>query len=111
MAASRRPRDVHDRLVKRVYSRKAAFAVELRHVLPDELLTHLDLRTLAKHSTERIDERLRGRISDLCFTAGLVDGKRRRLVYFPLEHHSTFAGVLPLRAVTCATELWHEHLA
>jgi hypothetical protein len=111
MAASPRPRDVHDRLVKRVFSRKAAFAVELRRVLPLELLTHLDLRTLAKRSTERTTERLRGRISDLCFTADLADAERRRPVYFPLEHHSTPAGLLPLRAVTCATELWHEHLA
>jgi predicted transposase YdaD len=111
MAASPRPRDAHDRLVKRVFSRKAAFAVELRRVLPAELLIHLDLRTLARRSTEHTDERLRGRISDLCFTADLVDVERRRLVYFPLEHHSTFAGLLPLRAVTCATELWHEHLA
>jgi hypothetical protein len=111
MAASTEPRDVHDRLVKRVYGRKRAFAVELRHVLPRELLDFLELRTLRKHSTELINERLRGRFSDLCFTADLVDAERRRPVYFPLEHHSTFAGWLPLRAVACATELWHEHLA
>jgi len=111
MAASPRPRDVHDRMVKRAFSRKLAFAVELRRVLPGELLAHLDLRTLAKHSTERIDERLRGRLSDLCFTAGFADDEGRRRAYFPLEHCSTLASLLPLRAVSCAAELWHEHLA
>lgn len=111
MAASQGPRDVHDRLVKRVYSRKAAFAVELRRVLPRELLRGLDLHTLAKHPTERIDERLRGRISDLCFTADLVGDERRRPAFFPLEHCSTSASLLPLRAMTCAAGLWHEHLA
>jgi Putative transposase, YhgA-like len=111
MAASRRPRDAHDRLSKRVFGRKRAFAVELRRVLPKELLAHLDPSTLRRYSTEQTDERLRGRISDLCFTADLVDGEQRRQAYFPLEHHSTFAGLLPLRAITCAAGLWHEHLA
>jgi hypothetical protein len=110
MAAPSGPRDVHDRLIKRVYGRKQAFAVGLRRALPRPLLDRLDLRTLRRHSTEITDERLRGRISDLCFTAKLVDGRRRHTVYFPLEHCSTFAGLLPLRAVSCATELWHEHL-
>lgn len=110
MAARARPRNAHDRLVKRVFSRKAAFAVELRRVLPAELLDHLDLRTLAKHSTERTDERLRGRISDLCFTARFV-GEDRLPAYFPLEHHSTLAGLLPLRAINTATEIWNEHVA
>jgi predicted transposase YdaD len=111
MASSARPRDVHDRLIKRVFGRQRAFAVVLRRVLPPELLAHLDLGTLTRCSTERTDERLRGRISDLCFTADLIDGERRRPVYFPLEHHSTMERLFPLRAVTCATELWHEHLA
>jgi predicted transposase YdaD len=111
MAARARPRNAHDRVVKRVFSRKAAFAVELRHVLPAELLTHLDLRTLAKHSTERTDDHLRGRISDLCFTAGFIGGQRRLPAYFPLEHHSTFAGLLPLRAITSANEIWNEYIA
>jgi len=110
MGARARPRNAHDRLVKRVYSRKAAFAVELRRVLPAELLAHVDLRTLAKHSTERTNDRLRGRISDLCFTAGFVGGQRLP-AYFPLEHHSTFAGLLPLRAITSASEIWNEYVA
>lgn len=110
MAARARPRNAHDRLVKRAFSRKAAFAVELRRVLPEELLEHLDLRSLAKHSTERTDDRLRGRISDLCFTAGFV-GESRLPAYFPLEHHSTFAGLLPLRAINTASEIWNEHIA
>lgn len=111
MAAPARPRDVHDRLVKRVYSRKAAFAVELRRVLPPALLAHVDLRTLAKHATERIDGRLRGRISDLCFTADSIGRERGRPVYFPLEHYSTPATSFPLRATACASELWYDYLA
>ena len=110
MAPRARPRNAHDRLVKRFFSRKAAFAVELRRVLPSELLTRLDLRTLARYSTERTDERLLGRISDLCFSAGFV-GERWLPAYFPLEHHSTFAGLLPLRVITSASEIWHEHVA
>ena len=62
MAVSPSPRDVHDRLAKRAFGRKRAFAVELRRVLPGELLAHVDLRTLAKHSTERTNEHLRGRL-------------------------------------------------
>jgi hypothetical protein len=111
MVAPTGPRDVHDRMIKRVFGRKQAFAVVLRRVLPRELLDRLDLRTLRKRSTELTTEQLRGRISDLCFTAELVDAERRWPVSFPLEHYSTLAGRLPLRAVACATELWHEHLA
>lgn len=111
MAAPRRPRDAHDRMVKRTFSRKVAFAIELRRVLPAELLAHVDLETLARYATERTDERLRGRISDLCFTADLVDDERRTPAFFPLEHHSIFTPLLPLRVIACATELWHEYLA
>lgn len=98
-------------MVKRTFSRKAAFAIELRRVLPAELLAHVDLETLARHATERTDERLRGRLSDLCFSADLVDGELRTPAFFPLEHCSTLAPLFPLRAVACATELWHEHIA
>lgn len=111
MAARARPRDVHDRLVKRVFSRKAAFAVELRRVLPASLLGHVDLRSLARYATERTDERLRGRMADLCFTAGSLEHERRGPIYFPLEHYSTPSKLFPLRALECASELWHEHLA
>jgi Putative transposase, YhgA-like len=113
MAAPARPRDAHDRLVKRVYSRKVAFAVELRRVLPPELLAHLDLRTLAHYSTERTNERLQGRISDICYTADFIDSssERRRPAYFPLEHYSTPPNLFPLRALACATEILHEHVA
>lgn len=111
MAAPARPHDVHDRWVKRVFGRKAAFAVVLRRVLPPDFLAHLDLRSLAKHSTERTDEHLRSRISDLCFTAELIDAERRLPVLFPLEHYSTPSRAFPFRAVACASELWHEHLA
>lgn len=111
MVASAGPRDVHDRLVKRVFARKAAFAVELRRVLPPELVTRVDLRTLARCWTERTDERLRGRLADLCFTGRFLGEEQRLPVYFPLEHCSTVASLLPLRAIACATALWHEHLA
>ncbi len=110
MAAPSGPRDVHDRLIKRAYGRTQAFAVGLRRTLPRALLERLDLRTLRTHATETTDERLRGRLSDLCFTAELVDGSRRHTVYFPLEHASTFAGLMPLRVVSGASALWHEHL-
>lgn len=111
MADASGPRDVHDRLIKHVYSRKEAFAVELRRVLPRELLAHLDLRTLARHPTERTDERLRGRISDLCYTADFVDGGHRSPVFFPAEHYSGFERFLLLRAIVCAGDIWHQQLA
>ncbi len=111
MAARPRPRNAHDRLVKRVFGRKDAFAVELRRVLPAELLASLDLRTLARRSTERTDAHLRGPISDLCFSARFVGEPPRLPAYFPLEHHSTFAGLFPLRAVTTAGAIWNEHVA
>jgi Putative transposase, YhgA-like len=101
----------HDRLWKRVFSRKAAFAVELRRMLPPELLDHLDLSTLARYPTERIDERLHGRISDLCYTAEFIDGERRLPAIFPAEHYSTPTPSFPLRAVVCAGEILYEHLA
>lgn len=111
MAAARRPRNAHDRLIKRVYGRTRAFAVELRRVLPQSLVAHLDLRTLRRYATEQTDDRLRGRLSDLCFTANFLAADHPRPVYFPLEHYSTFTGLLPLRAIACANEIWHEHLA
>jgi Putative transposase, YhgA-like len=111
MAARAGPRDVHDRLWKRVFSRKAAFAVELRRMLPPELLAHLDLGTLARYPTERIDERLHGRISDLCFTADFIDGERRLPAIFPAEHYSTPTPSFPLRAIVSAGEILYEHLA
>jgi predicted transposase YdaD len=110
MAGSAGPRDVHDRLIKHVLSRKEALAAELRRVLPPRLLAHLDLRTLDRRSTERTDERLRGRTSDLHFTVDFVDGGNGLPVHLPIEHQSTFDGNLPLRTLVCACDIWHEHL-
>lgn len=110
MAEPAEPRDVHDRLIKYAFSRKEAFAVELRHVLPPKLLVHLDWTSLAKRSTEHTDERFRGRISDLHYSIDYVDGDQRWPLHFPVEHQSTFAGYLPVRVVVCAGDIWLEHL-
>lgn len=71
-------------MIEHVYARKEAFAVELRLVLPPPLLAHLDWASLERRSTERTDERLRGRISDLHFSIDYV--------------------------IVCAGEIWLEHL-
>jgi hypothetical protein len=110
MVGPSEPRDVHDRLIKHVYSRKDAFGVELRLLLPRELQAHLDWASLTRCSTERTDERLRGRISDLHFSIDYVDGEQRWPLHFPLEHQSNFAGWFPLRVVVCAGEIWLEYL-
>ena len=110
MVGPAEPRDAHDRLIKHVYARKEAFAVELRLVLPPPLLARLDWASLERRSTERTDERLRGRISDLHFSIDYVEDGERWPLHFPLEHHSTFAGWFPLRVIVCAGEIWLEHL-
>jgi hypothetical protein len=49
-------------------------------------------------------------MSDLCFSIDYVDGEQRTTLLFPVEHHSTFTGHLPLRVIVCAGEIWYEHL-
>lgn len=111
MVGPAEPRDAHDRLIKHVYTRKGAFAVELRLLLPPQLLARLDWASLERRSTERTNEWLRGRISDLHFSIDYIDDEGQRWpLHFPLEHHSMFAGWFPVRVVACASEIWLEHL-
>lgn len=110
MVGPTEPRDVHDRLIKHVYARKEAFAVELRHVLPVRLLARLDWESLERRSTELTDERLRGRIPDLHFSIDYIEDAQRWPLHLPVEHHSKHARWFPLRSIVCAGEIWLEYL-
>ncbi len=96
----------HDRFFHYVFERPEAMAIKLRQVLPPELLAHLDLGSLETASTLYTNPRLRGRASDLCFSANLSDGETTVRAHLLVEHQSTRDALSPWRALVYAGEFW-----
>jgi hypothetical protein len=89
--------DAHDRLFKYAFGPPEAMAVQLRRMLPPELLAHLDTSTLRPAPTERTNSRLGGHTSDLHFTIDYVEDGLRFEIHLAVEHQSNPDHGAPLR--------------
>lgn len=83
----------HDGLIKRIFTKPEAAAVELRSALPAALTEQLDWDTLHVESGSFVDPKLRPRHSDILYSMALRDSERRVHV----STSSTLRQPLPLR--------------
>jgi len=100
----------HDALFHDVFSRRDAFALVLRRLLPKEVLPHVDFASLRPAPTKQTDSRLRTRWPDLRYVVDFVDGDTRVPVQLPLEHQSTPEPLLPKRSHEYVSGIWDEHV-
>jgi hypothetical protein len=100
----------HDSLVRNVFSRRKAFAVLLRRVLPRELLRYVDFCSLRPGPTAHTDDQLDTRHLDLCFIVDLVHRGRRHPLHLLLEHQSTPARRMPWRALVYVGDHWRRYI-
>ena len=101
----------HDALVRYVYSRPEAMAIELRHVLDPALHRLIDFDSIAPLPTANSNERLGTRIADLRFSVDLIDGDIRVPLLLALEHQSTLQKLLVYRVLESMSNMWSHLLA
>jgi hypothetical protein len=103
------PPTPHDALVKAVFSDPAHAAGELRHVLPAAVSARIDWSTLALCSGSFVDEALRGRHTDLLFSAKC--GATSVLLYVLFEHQSTDEPLMAFRVLRYMVRIWEKQLS
>jgi hypothetical protein len=101
MSGDARAPTCHDALFHDAFSRRDAFALVLRRLLPAQVLPV---------PTKQTDEVLRTRWPDLRYVVDFVDGDVRVPVHLPLEHQSAPAPLLPKRAHGYVGGVWDEHV-
>ncbi|MEM9455443.1 MAG: Rpn family recombination-promoting nuclease/putative transposase [Myxococcota bacterium] len=108
--SSSRPK-AHDALVRYVFSRPEAMAIELRHVLDPAIHRIIDFDSLTPLPTADVNERLGPRFADLRFSVDLVDSDVRVCLYLAFEHQSTPELLLVCRVLEYMSNMWSQLLA
>jgi hypothetical protein len=113
MISGSTPRTRHDALMRHVFGRPKAAAIEFRHVLPPEILGELDLGSLAISSSAYRRPSRAPLDSDLVFTAMLhgPEGSEPCSIDMMLDHQSNPDELMPWRAHVYSGELWGRHVA
>lgn len=97
----------HDGFFKRLFSHLATMEDFIRHYLPAELVSALDLTTLTLEKESFIDPKLRGHFSDLLFRVRLVAGGDV-YVFLLLEHKSAPDGWVAFQLLRYIMRLWEQ---
>jgi predicted transposase YdaD len=103
------PRTRHDALVRHVLCRPKAAAIELRHVLPAEVVAELELDSLALDSPSYARPSRGPLDSDLLFTVKLRDDPgdpEPCSIYLSIDHQSRLDDLFPWRAHVYAGAVW-----
>jgi hypothetical protein len=100
---------MHDALFKAAFGQPDIARSELEHVLPPEVLVHLDLATLAVTPGSFVDEELRHAHTDLLYAVRTNDD-RDALVYVLFEHQSSFDELMPFRFLRYMVRVWERWL-
>ena len=103
------PASPHDALVKAIFAQPEHAEGELRLLLPPEIAARIDWPALALCSGSFVDEALRGRHSDLLFSATCA-GKKNVLLYLLFEHQSTDDPLMAFRLLRYMVRIWDDHL-
>jgi hypothetical protein len=94
----------HDAFFRRVFARPKRLAGLLRAVLPPEVAAGLELDALEMASPIRVDEALKGQVSDLVCRVPVQGGGATLVVDFLPEHQSTRLPEMALRSAVYATQ-------
>lgn len=110
------PRTRHDLLVRFVFGRPKAAAIEMRHAFPPAVLAELDLDSLERVSSSFARPRRGPLDSDLLFSVDLrgpmpPDRTDPYSIYVSLDHHSNPDHLFPWRSHVYTGEIWGRHIA
>lgn len=106
----RRRATSHDAFVRYVFGRRRAAAVLVRRALHPEVRRHVDFGSLRAVPTVHTDDRLATRLPDLCFLADVLHQARRYPLLAVIEHRSSPAPRMPLRAHAYVGDLWRWYI-
>jgi predicted transposase/invertase (TIGR01784 family) len=101
--------NVHDLFFKQSFSEPGVAADFVRHHLPAAVAATLDVNSIQLLSGSFVEERLKGRQSDLLFQAGLCDGGMARL-YLLFEHKSRRDPMALLQLLSYCLRIWERDL-
>lgn len=104
------PQFPHDRLVKWIFSRPEAAAIQLRQALPPSLSSRIDWDSLVRRSDTLIDPQLGARYSDLLYEAKLGDDAQPALLYVLIEHQSTPDRFMAWRLLRYMVRIWERFI-
>jgi predicted transposase/invertase (TIGR01784 family) len=99
----------HDRFFKELFSQRDTAADFVRHYLPEDFVSRLDLSRLTVVKESFIDEALRQFFSDLLLRVRLKDGKAV-FIYILLEHKSEPDAFVGLQLLMYLTQIWRPYL-
>ena len=107
------PPTPHDALVRAIFSDPEHAAGELRHVLDPAFAARVDWSGLRLVSGSYVDDNLRGRHTDLLFSARYAatsdEGESVEvLIYLLFEHQSTDDPLMPFRLLLYIVRVWEK---
>jgi predicted transposase YdaD len=113
MLVAVQPPTPHDALVKAIFSDPEHAAGELRHLLDPAFAARIVWSSLRLVSGSYVDDSLRGRHTDLlfsarCLTAGNEGETVEVLLYLLFEHQSTDDPLMPFRLLLYIVRVWEK---
>ncbi|MEM7153654.1 MAG: Rpn family recombination-promoting nuclease/putative transposase [Myxococcota bacterium] len=100
----------HDRLVKWVFTRPEAAAVQLRQALPSVLVDRLDWSTIAVQPGSYVDQELEERHSDVLYSVNFRESSSSALVYVLAEHQSSPDRMMAWRLFEYSSRVWSRYV-
>jgi hypothetical protein len=113
MLAAVQPPTPHDTLVKAIFADPEHAAGELRHLLDPAFAARVVWSSLRLVSGSFVDDTLRGRHTDLLFSARILTDNAggetvEVLVYLLFEHQSTDDPLMPFRLLLYIVRVWEK---
>jgi len=102
------PGNIHDALFRETMSRKDMAADFLRSYLPESVLAHIDLDSLAIAKDSFVDPEMKDSYSDLLYRVSFSCGTPG-YIHFLFEHKSTPDRFLPLQLLRYMLGIWDLH--
>ena len=99
----------HDGLVKRIFTKPEAAAVELRQALSPALTGRLDFSTLRVEPGSFVDPNLKPRHSDILYAVDLRSTGRPVMVYVLMEHQSSPDRMMAARFLGYASQVYDRY--
>jgi predicted transposase YdaD len=101
----------HDGLVKLIFTKPEAAAVELRQLLSPALVARLDWDTLDVDPGSYVDPELKHSASDILYSIALKGSEHRISIYVLLDHQSTLELMMVVRFYLYTSRIWARYLS
>jgi hypothetical protein len=100
---------IHDSLVGHAFADVEHARGVLATALPPSIASRVDFSSLRPEKGSFVDEHLKGRTTDLLYSARIAD--REAFIYFLWEHKSEPERLAPLQVLRYLVRIWDQHLA